>query len=87
MCKYHSTRTCLRDDCQYGVELHFRELFPNTFTIRYANPDKSKSMIAVFGSEPESIYLVTSKGLIQKLSISNEYTLVTFHTAKLASVV
>ena len=87
MCKYHLTRTCLRDDCQYGVELHFRELFPNTFTIRYANPDKSKSMSAVFGSEPESIYLVTSKGLVQKLSISNEHSLVPFHTTKLASVI
>ena len=39
---------------------------------RYANPDKSKSMISVFGSEPETVYVVTSKGLFQKLSLDPE---------------
>lgn len=29
-------------------------------------------MVAVFGSEPETVYLVTSKGLFQKLAIDGD---------------
>lgn len=35
-------------------------------------------MLAVFGSEPESIYLVTTKGLFQKLSFNGDRNLVVF---------
>ena len=50
-------------------------VFPDVFTIRYANPDHSKSMLAAFGPEPETILVLTSKGLFQKLSIDGDSTL------------
>ena len=50
---------------------------------RYANPDKSKSMISVFGAEPETVYVVTSKGLLQKLSLDQEKGLSLFKEYKI----
>lgn len=46
-----------------------RELFGRSFSLHYSNPDHSKSMVAVFGTEPDTLCVLTSKGLLQKLSI------------------
>ena len=50
---------------------------------RYANPEKSKSMISVFGAEPETVYVVTSKGLLQTLSLDQEKGLSLFKEYKI----
>ncbi|KAK8790607.1 hypothetical protein WA538_001849 [Blastocystis sp. DL] len=44
-------------------------LFGRSFSLHYSNPDHSKSMVAVFGAEPDTLCVLTSKGLLQKLSI------------------
>ena len=49
-----------------------RGFISDSFVFRYSNPDKSKTMISVFGSEPETVYVVTSKGLFQKLALDPE---------------
>ena len=58
----------------YGVEsrLSRRELFGRSFSLHYSNPDHSKTMVAVFGAEPDTLCVLTSKGLLQKLSIDGE---------------
>lgn len=60
-----------------------RGFISDSFVFRYANPDKSKSMVAVFGDEPDTVYLVTSKGLFQKLAIDPEKGLSMFKEFKI----
>lgn len=60
-----------------------RGFISDSFVFRYANPDKSKSMISVFGAEPETVYVVTSKGLFQKLSLDPEKGLSLFKEYKI----
>ena len=52
-----------------GAPLFCRGLFGRSFSLHYSKPDHSKSMVAVFGAEPDTLCVLTSKGLLQKLSI------------------
>ena len=52
--------------------------FSESFSIRYHRPDDSKSMLAVFGPEPDTILVLTSKGLLQKLSIEGDASVVVY---------
>ena len=58
-------------------------LFSDSFSFRYSNPDRSKSMLAVFGSEPESVFVVTANGLFTKLSIDADKGLVQYQATDL----
>ena len=60
-----SSTTSLRTFDRFGLVLE-------SFSIRYSNPDHSASMVAVFGSEPDTVFVITSKGLFQKLSIDGD---------------
>lgn len=40
-------------------------------------------MLAVFGSEPESVYIITSKGSFQKGSLDGDRSLVVFQNLQL----
>lgn len=40
-------------------------------------------MLAVFGSEPESVYIITSKGSFQKGSLDGDRSLVVFQNIQL----
>ena len=53
------------------ASLFCRGLFGRSFSLHYSNPDHSKSMVAVFGVEPDTLCVLTSKGLLQKLSIDS----------------
>lgn len=68
------------------TEVMTRGVFSDSFSFRYSNPDHSKSMVAVFGSEPESVFVLTTNGLFVKLSIDADRGLVKYQESNIRSL-
>ena len=69
-----------------GTQRMFGGVFSDSFSFRYSNPDHSKSMVAVFGSEPESVFVLTTNGLFVKLSIDADRGLVKYQESNIRSL-